>query len=199
MLSSEDGRRPRAGIVSALSAFMMLSLVLVSATGGLAKQVSGTLTIDEGAFYGWQLDVVVPSQIEVEIFGHGGVSVDLLVIDKENYSKYSDGLPFEFYDEYSVLGTSNASLNFTVLSGTVYVLVDNSDRPAGPDAASPAGPVVVDYWVGSSFDMHAIPEQGNLWLIYLLVGVVGFTLVLVVVLARMAVKGHRKKDDAKKT
>ena len=171
---------------------LVLSGISVSPTGAQAKQISGLVEIEEGDFYGWQMDIVVPSQVEVEIRGQDGAQVDVLVVDKENYSRYLDGLAFDYYAGYSRLGTSNATLNFTVMSGTVYVIVDNSDHPTVLGAASPTGQARVEYWIGTSFDFHAVPDQGNLWLMYLLVGVAAFALILVIVLARVAIKMQRK-------
>ena len=86
-----------------------------------------------------------------------GPNVDVLVLDKANFESYKQGLPF------SHLGLSrlNASTVFIasgvgdLLTGTEYYLViDNSDRPAGgasPPSESPVEP---------EFQSHA---SASLW------------------------------------
>jgi|GEM_PF-1950841 len=182
--------------LAALSAFVMISAMSLSSAEVQAKEISGTITIENGDHYGWKMDIMIPSQIEARISSN--VSVDVLVMDEENYSDYSDGRAFGYYAQFSELATSNATLNFTVLSGTVYIIVDNSEHPSLNGAAAPEGPASVEYWLGSAMDLHAIPEQSNVWVIYLLIGVMAFALVLVIVLARIAMKTAKnwgKKKD----
>jgi len=182
--------------LAALSAFVMISAMSLSSAEVQAKEISGTITIENGDHYGWKMDIMIPSQIEARISSN--VSVDVLVMDEENYSDYSDGRAFGYYAQFSELATSNATLNFTVLSGTVYIIVDNSEHPSLNGAAAPEGPAGVEYWLGSAMDLHAIPEQSNVWVIYLLIGVMAFALVLVIVLARIAMKTAKnwgKKKD----
>ncbi len=178
-------------LVSLVSAISILLLAACS-VGTHAMQTSGTITIDSGDHYGWRMDVMIPSQIEAEITALNGSAVDILVMDESNYTRYLDGLDFQYYKDYSVLAASNVSLNLTVLSGTVFIIVDNSELPADPSAANPTKNVQVQYWLGSSFDFSAIPDQGNVWFMYVLVGIAAVMLVVVVVFARRAIRSNRK-------
>ncbi len=156
-----------------------------------AKQISGIVTIDPGGNYGWRMDVAMPSQLEYQISVLNGTTVDILVLDDTNYTMYTQNQTFEYYEEYSALDTSNASANFTVLSGTVYVIVDNTGMPNGSSAASPTKPAQVEYWIASTFDLHAIPDQGTPWIAFLLIAVFAVSLPVVIIVTRKAIRQRR--------
>ncbi len=156
-----------------------------------AKQIGGVVTIDPGGCYGWQMDVAIPSDIEFDIKVLNGTSVDVLVLNQENYTKYSQQDDFEFYEQFSALGTTNISANFTILSGTVFVIVDNTDRPQAAGASAANGSAEVQYWIASSFDLRAIPDGGTPWIAYILIAVIAPSLVAVVILTRRAYKQRR--------
>ncbi len=167
--------------------------VSMCSTGVHAKQVSGTLIIDKGDFYGWRMDVMIPSQILAEVNATNGSAIDVLVLDEANYTKYLAGSSdFDYYSDYSVLSSSKIALNFSVLSGTVYVIVDNSDRPL-IGGADPAGNVEIEYWIGTTFDFGAIPPQHNVWVMYVLAAGTAVLLVAVIVLARKAIRSNKKE------
>lgn len=157
-----------------------------------AGQTSGTIEIDEGAYYGWRMDIVIPSQVEVELTSSNGTPVDVLVMDQENYTRFSNLQEFEFIEAYSLMAVTTYTKNMTVLSGTVYIIVDNSDRPSVLGAASSPGPVEIEYWLGSTFDLHAVPGGGNEWLVYLFLGVGAIVFVIVIALTRIALRQQKK-------
>jgi len=174
--------------------FVLLLLVNFSKAPPVkAGQTSGTVEIAAGDYYGWRLDIVVPSQVEVELVSANNTSIDVLVVDQNNYTRFSNLEDFEFIASHSALSVANFTANMTILSGTVYIIVDNSDRPAVQGAATPSGPVQVEYWLGSSFDLHAVPGTGNAWLVYVILGAVAVTFVVVIVLTRMATKEYRER------
>ncbi len=176
-------------LLALATSMIAVSVCAINAEG---KQVSGTLSINKGDFYGWQVDVMIPSQIDIEITGHNGSVFDVLILDDANYSRYVAGSEFDFYGDYSALSVSNATLNISVISGSVYIIVDNSNRPSVPGAATPSGEAKIAYWIGSTFDLHVLPHQSNLWLMYVFVGVGGIGLVFVVFYARKAIKEARE-------
>jgi hypothetical protein len=171
---------------------LLLLFAFSDAPSARAGQTSGTVEIGEGDYYGWRMDIVVPSQVEVEITSSNNSSIDVLVMDQENYTRFSNLEDFAFIASHSVLSVANFTANMTILSGTVYIIVDNSDRPGVQGAATPSGPVNVEYWLGTSFDLHAVPGSGNAWLVYVILGAVAVTFVVVVVLTRMATKQFRE-------
>ena len=185
------------GSVRAISAiaFLLAASLLACAGPAEAKQLSGHLQIDEGRHYGWRLDVAIPSQIDFHIEGLNGTLVDVLVMDEANYTWYTEGRPFQYYAEYSSLNTSNETANLTVLSGSVYVVIDNSDAPSVQGAAAPHGAAQVNYWIGSTFDLHTVPGYGPSWIMYPVLAAVGLTFGLVLYFTRKAVK-DRKRPDA---
>lgn len=182
----------RVQVLAAMIFVLVLSGCTYVAPVSEAKQISGSVKIDQGDFYGWRMDISIPSQLDVRISSQNDSVIDVLVLDQANYSTYSSQSDFGFVEAHSLLSVSNYSANMTVLSGTVYIIVDNSDRPLMPGAARSTGPVWVDYWMGSSFDLHAVPDQGNAWLVYLLAGAIALTFVLVIALTRIALKGQKK-------
>lgn len=185
------------GSVWATFAFaFLLAAILIPCSGPVeAKQLSGHLQIDEGEHYGWRLDVAIPSQIDFHIEGLNGTLVDVLIMDEANYTWYTEGRPFQYYSEFSSLNTSNETANMTVLSGSVYVVIDNSVAPSVQGAAAPHGAAQVEYWIGSTFDLHTVPGYGPSWIMYPVLATVGLTFALVVYFTRKAVK-ERKRPDA---
>lgn len=182
------------GFVAAACTVCLLFAPVICAGHAEAKQLFGRLQIDEGSYYGWRLDVAIPSQVEFHIEGLNGSRVDVLVLDEANYSMYTEKRPFQFYASYSALDTSNASSNFTVLSGSVFVLIDNSDAPGVQGAATPKGAAEIRYWIGSTFDLHTVPNYGSSWVVYPVIAGVAFTFGLVIYLTRKAVKGRKRSQ-----
>ncbi len=178
-----------------LIAAICVPLMLLPGPGD-AKQVAGLLNIEEGRHYGWRLDVAIPSEIDFKVIGINGSRVDVLVLDQENYTSYSQGEPFSYYEEYSALDTDNYSCNMSVLSGSVYIVLDNSKAPDLPAAAQPSGPARVKYWVGSTFDFHNIPSYGPSWMIYVVLAAVAAVLVLVIISTRKAIRERKRTSGS---
>ena len=177
---------------------LALALTMTLPSDVSAKVVQGSVTIDPGGHYGWRMDVAIPSQIEYQIRSVNGVQVDVLVMDENNYSEYSDGKDFSFFGEYSCLDTLNVSSNFTVLSGSVFVVVDNSDRPSQTTNVAPTEAAKVEFWVGSTFDLHAVPGGGPSWFVYAVLAGVATMFVVVVFLTRKAAKGRKREAQSSK-
>ncbi len=166
--------------------------VLACSGSSDAKQVAGLLHIEEGQHFGWRIDVAIPSEVDFRIQGMNGTRVDVLVLDQDNYTSYSQGEQFSYIEDYSALNTDNKTCNMSVLSGSVYIVVDNSNAPDIQGAAEPNGTADVRYWVGSTFDFSSIPTYSSPWMIYSVLAVVGAVFVLVVLLTRKAIKGRKR-------
>jgi hypothetical protein len=181
------------GLKSGAVTLLCLSLIALALAPCFvqAKQVSGTVSIGAGDFYGWRMDIMIPSTIEYNITCLNSTPISILVLDEANYTRFAANISFQFYEAHSFVNVTGAANNMTILSGAVYIVVDNSARSLGSFEGGQTG-VEIEYWLGSSFAMEDTPAQGSLMYVYALVGVLAVGFVMVIYLTRRAVRMRKK-------
>ncbi len=160
-----------------------------------AKQVGGNVWIDEGSYYGWRMDIVIPTSVEFEFTCLNGTPVNVLVLDEANYTLFTSNQTYSYVEKYSHLEVVNVTGNMTVISGTVYIVVDNQNNLSGMNGLEAPGRIQVQYWIGSSFDLHAIPDNGSSWMMYLGVVLLAIVFVFVLFMTRKVVRSRKKSKE----
>ncbi len=163
---------------------LILCGLLMTSTPAEAKQLAGKVYVAQGEHYGWKMDISIPSVIEYNMTSLNGTLIDVHVLDSSNYQRYLDGENFSSYPMYSFANITQASTNMTVLSGTVYIIVDISNYSSALETKSNSAEV--QYWVTSSFSLSSVPDEKNDLLIWGLLVTLAASLVVVVAVLRHA-------------
>ncbi len=194
--SSSHDPEPSHRRIAALVAVTIACLIL-SAGSAEAKQISGTALIDSGNFRGWRMDVAIPSTIEFNFTSTNLTPVDIMVVDQDNFTRFSQNLSFQYYAEYSFFNVTTASANLTVLSGTVYVVVDNSGMPRASSCANSSEQAKIEYWIGTSFSFDSAPDFGTSGLMTAFALLLSAVLVTFIIFFRKAIREGRGDKQQK--
>ncbi|MCU0861044.1 MAG: zinc ribbon domain-containing protein [Methanomassiliicoccales archaeon] len=167
------------------AAFLMLSLMIgaiLLAPGAQAATWTNTETRTVGfdrfevvMLYEAESDAQVTFAFSVEL----GTAVDLLVMGQADYSAYEVGAPFSYIAGSVLDGMSGSGVCLTPVVGErYYVVLDNTDRPAG--GADPTGSVRVQYTVTAL--NASVPGELYNFLLALAVGGVVFIVAAILIL-----------------